>query len=79
MIETFEYLQHFQRPVEIFKEHVNTGLAGLTIRGLLNAYFVTAIKQKDANKILDIIKQDNKSNIPVYKNKILRFLFKILN
>ena len=38
MIETFEYLQHFQRPVEIFKEHVNTGLAGLTIRGLLNAY-----------------------------------------
>ena len=27
-----------QRPVEIFKEHVNTGLAGLTIRGLLNAY-----------------------------------------
>lgn len=38
MIEIFEYLQHFQRPVEIFKEHVNTGLAGLTIRGLLNAY-----------------------------------------
>ena len=44
-----------------------------------NPIFVTAIKQKDANKILDIIKQDNKSNIPVYKNKILRFLFKILN
>lgn len=44
-----------------------------------NPIFITAIKQKDANKILDIIKQDNKSNIPVYKNKILRFLFKILN
>lgn len=44
-----------------------------------NPIFVTAIKQKDANKILDIIKQDNKSNIPVYKNKILRFLFKVLN
>ena len=43
MIETFEYLQHFQRPVEIFKEHVNTGLAGLTIRGLLNAYATSEI------------------------------------
>lgn len=41
--------------------------------------FIAAIRQKDVNKILDIVKQDNKSNIPVYKNKILRFLFKILN
>lgn len=44
-----------------------------------NPLFITAIRQKDVNKILDIIKQDNKSNIPIYKNKILRFLFKILN
>lgn len=35
--------------------------------------------QKDTNKILDIVKQDNKSNILVYKNRILRFLFKVLN
>lgn len=44
-----------------------------------NPLFITAIRQKDVNKILDIIRQDNKSNIPVYKNKILRFLFKVLN
>lgn len=44
-----------------------------------NPLFIRAIRQKDVNKILDIIKQDNKSNIPVYKNKILRFLFKVLN
>ena len=44
-----------------------------------NPLFITAIRQKYINKILDIIKQDNKSNIPVYKNKILRFLFKALN
>ena len=55
MIETFEYLQHFQRPVEIFKEHVNTGLAGLTIRGLLNAYIP-----------LDV--RDSKVDIPVFAN-----------
>ena len=27
MIEIFEYLQHFQRQVEIFKKHVNTGIS----------------------------------------------------
>ena len=27
MIEIFEYLQHFQRQVEIFKGHVNTGIS----------------------------------------------------
>lgn len=41
--------------------------------------FKIAINQKDSKMILKIIKQDNKSNLPVYKNKILRFLFKILN
>ena len=46
MIEIVEYLQHFQRPVEIFKENVNTGLAGLTIRGLLNAYFANQVGRK---------------------------------
>ena len=48
MIEIVEYLQHFQRPVEIFKENVNTGLAGLTIRGLLNAYVDTINDLKDS-------------------------------
>lgn len=38
MIEIFEYLQHFQTQVEIFKEHKIQALAVLTIRGLLNAY-----------------------------------------
>lgn len=41
--------------------------------------FKLAINQRDSKTILKIIKQDNKSNIPVYKNKILQFLFKILN
>ena len=27
MIEIFEYLQHFQRQVEILKKHVNTGIS----------------------------------------------------
>ena len=27
MIEIFEYLQHFQRQVEIFKKHVNIGIS----------------------------------------------------
>ena len=69
MIEIVEYLQHFQRPVEIFKEHVNTGLAGLTIRGLLNAYIVKAICRKkvdisrivyrDAQTYFSILLDDN--------------------
>lgn len=66
MIEIVEYLQHFQRPVEIFKEHVNTGLAGLTIRGLLNAYVEKAniyykqIEKKKAFKSFPIFKFMNK-------------------
>lgn len=41
--------------------------------------FKFAIKQKDAKMILEMIKQDNKSNIPLYKNQILRTLVKFLN
>lgn len=41
--------------------------------------FKFAIKQKDAKMILEMIKQDNKSNIPLYKNQILRILVKFLN
>ena len=44
-----------------------------------NSRFITAIREKDTNKILDIIKQDNKSNMPVLKNQLIRFLFKVLN
>ena len=60
MIEIVEYLQHFQRPVEIFKEHVNTGLAGLTIRGLLNAYLISMVRfDNDQGKyILDLSVED---------------------
>lgn len=41
--------------------------------------FKFAIKQKDTKMILGIIKQDNKSNISLYRFQILKILFKILN
>lgn len=44
-----------------------------------NPIFIRAIKQKNVSEILDIIKQDNQSNIPIYKNQILKFLFRIFN
>lgn len=41
--------------------------------------FKLAIKQKNTKMILDIIKRDNKSNIPLYRNRFLKILFKIFN
>lgn len=45
----------------------------------LQSSFKLAINQRNSKMILKIIKQDNKSNFLIYKNKILRFLFKVLN
>lgn len=40
---------------------------------------IKAIKEKNAYEILEIIKSQNKSNIPYYKHKLLNFIFRILN
>ena len=44
MIEIFEYLQHFQRQVEIFKEHVNTGISSSHNTGFAECLRIDGLK-----------------------------------
>lgn len=44
-----------------------------------NKDLINAIKEKNAYEILEIIKSQNKSNMPYYKHQLLHFVFRILN
>ena len=48
MIEIFEYLQHFQRQVEIFKGHVNTGISSSHNTGFAECLHLISQRTKEA-------------------------------
>lgn len=52
--------------------------AEMNINCGFNLIFMEAVRDKDIDKIIRLVKQDRSSNLLSYRHKILRFLFKIL-